>query len=368
MTILNFDQLGVPQEVENELVRLSTTYEFQKVSDKGSNGYLFIARNTVIDRRVALKFYYWADGYREHVEPETLAAVTSDAIIDVLDALVVGEEWALFVTPYCENGDLDRYRESNRFGLHDGVRFVEKLLHGVSALHRQSFVHRDLKPENILVADDGGPLIADFGSVRSIPEGQGYVTGSGHSALYRPPESTSTARYDRRGDIYQCGVVLFQVLGGRLSYVGTTYLSESEKKQYAETVDEVVRTNLIDAAIASRASVGNLLDLETLPFFVPSSVKQVIRKATAASPADRYQEASDMLSALHTCCQREVDWRYDGAQPVAVNGMEKLRLVNAGGRNSYRVEHQRGNGWRKVPKSESRTLSKQLKFIRDRCR
>jgi hypothetical protein len=71
---LHFDQLGVPKEVETELVRLTATYDIRKLSDKGANGYLFIARNRVLERDVAIKFYYWADGYRAHLEPSVLAA------------------------------------------------------------------------------------------------------------------------------------------------------------------------------------------------------------------------------------------------------------------------------------------------------
>ena len=206
---MQFDQLNVPPEIEAELRRLESTYDFRKMADKGANGYLFIARNKVLNRNVAIKFYYWAEGVGAHVEPQSLASVKAEGIIDVLSASVVGSEWALFITPFCPSGDLDRYREKHRFGLRQAVRFVEQLLHGVSALHVRSFVHRDLKPENILVSETGGPLIADFGSVRLVPDDQTHVTGSGHAVLYRPPESFDTSKYDRRGDVYQCGFVLW---------------------------------------------------------------------------------------------------------------------------------------------------------------
>ena len=85
MTI-NVDSLDLPEEIAAEVERLTATYEFVKLSEKGQNGYLFIARNSVIDRRVAIKFYFWADGTREHVEPKSLAAVRSPSVIEVLDA------------------------------------------------------------------------------------------------------------------------------------------------------------------------------------------------------------------------------------------------------------------------------------------
>ncbi len=90
----NVDQLGLPLEVEDEIRRLDATYDFEKLAEKGQNGYLIIGRNRVIDRRVAIKFYYWADGVRLHVEPQSLAAVRSDAIIEILEANVIGQGWA----------------------------------------------------------------------------------------------------------------------------------------------------------------------------------------------------------------------------------------------------------------------------------
>ena len=65
---LNIDAMGLPDEIASEVERRTATYDFQKLSEKGQNGYLFIARNRVIDRKVAIKFYYWADGIREHIE------------------------------------------------------------------------------------------------------------------------------------------------------------------------------------------------------------------------------------------------------------------------------------------------------------
>jgi serine/threonine protein kinase len=365
MTFL-IDQLNLPDEISTELARLSTTYEFVGLSDKGQNGYLFIARNRVIDRQVAIKFYFWADGTREHVEPKSLAAGKSESVIDVLDASLVGEEWAMFVTPCCENGDLDKYREGHRFGLRSALEFTSKLLDGVAALHEHKFVHRDLKPENLLVSDDGWPLIADFGSVRSIPDGQDDVAGSGHAVLYRPPESFETTRYDKRGDLYQCGIVLFQVLGGRLPYAYQEYLSEADRKQYAHLQDAFDRYKLVEGAIRKKAQSGKLLDLNSLPFFVPPTVKSLLRKAANPEPAKRFQSASDFMNAVNQLSNRVVDWQYDGNEVIA-QGKEKRYRVEKAGR-LFVVEQNSGKGWRKVPGCESASLSHQLNFISDKCK
>lgn len=364
----NVDQLGLPLEVEGEIRRLDATYDFEKLAEKGQNGYLLIARNRVIDRRVAIKFYYWADGVRLHVEPQSLAAVRSDAIIEILEANVIGQEWALFVTPYCANGDLDRYRESHRFGLRSGLGFVERLLHGVSALHAARMVHRDLKPENILVSDDELPLIADFGSVRVVPENQSGVPGSGHAVLYRPPESFGSRRYDFRGDVYQCGLVLYQVLGGRLVYDPIAYLDTQQRERYAATDDDYERTRMVDAAIGARAMAGRLIDLSSLPFFVPPSARSIIRKATALDPTKRYQSAGDMVSTLHAAWNKSIDWEYENREPVARSNRGRFRLILSATRGLYLVQQDLGSGWRKLPGSAVGRLSAQLRVLEDRAR
>jgi len=356
--------MALPDEIAQVLKLLEAKYNFQKSSEKGRNGYLFIARNRVLDRKVAIKFYYWADGTREHIEPKSLDSIGSSSVIEVLDAALVGAEWAMFVTPFYNNGDLDHFRETNQFGLRDAIRFTASLLDGVAALHQKGFVHRDLKPENLLVSDDVTPIIADFGSVGLIPEGQTDVPGSGHAVLYRPPESFSSGRYDRRGDLYQCGMVFFQVLGGKLPYADDAYLSDPERKAYkayTEAGDYFQRSKLVDTAIKKRACDGTLLDLKSLPFFVPRNVKQVIRKATAVDPSDRYNTASEFMSALTTLTHRVTDWQYEEAEPMAVDGRTRYRTVKT--EMLYIVEQNKGNGWRKIPGINPGALKEQLKLI-----
>jgi serine/threonine protein kinase len=361
---INVDSLGLPDEIANEVVRLSTTYEFEKLSDKGQNGYLFMAFNTVLKRRVAIKFYFWADGSREHIEPQSLASVQSQNVIEVLDAAFVGDEWAMFVTPFCENGDVDRFREKNRFGLRESIRFAAGLLDGVASLHQRGFVHRDLKPENLLVSHDRCPLIADFGSVRYIPDGQPDVSGSGHAVLYRPPESFATARYDRRGDLYQCGIVLFQILGGRLPYSYHEYLTNSEREQYLELMDDFERSRLIESAISKKASAGTLLDYGSLPAFVPTQVKTVIKRAVNVDPDKRFQSASDFMNKLNSLTNKVVDWRYENSAAVAISNGTKFRVSQDG--TNFVAEQDKGKGWRRIPRVEPSTKNKMIKEIETR--
>lgn len=360
------DQPNLPSDVADELNRLTSTYCFEERSKKGQNGYLFMAQNKVIDRKVAIKFYFRADGNKEHFEPKSLAAVKCESVIEILDAYLVGNEWAMFVTPHCKNGDLDEYCKDHKFGLRNALEFTSRLLEGVSALHENSFLHRDLKPENLLVSDHGWPLIADFGSVCSIPKGHSDVTASGHAALYRPPESFATNRYDRRGDIYQCGIVLFQVLGGGLSYSGLEYLNEAERSQYNQLQDEIERQRLVESAIKGKAQNGNLLDLKSLPFFVPKSIKDLIQKATSPEPSDRFQKTCDFMNDVHRLRNKVVDWRYDGHEEIAFSNSKKYRVMKSNGK--FAAEKNGGNGWRRVSGSGNGTRAEQVNLIETLCR
>lgn len=356
-------QLGIPDEITKELARLSATYEILKISEKGQNGYLFIARNKIIDRKVVLKFYFWADGVRAHVEPKTLGLVQSDGVIEILDASLIGEEWALFVTPFCKNGDLDRYLETNRFELRHALRFTVALLNGVSALHEHSFVHRDLKPENILVSDAAFPLIADFGSVRIIPEGSNDVPGSGHAVLYRPPESFITGRYDRRGDVYQCGIVLFQVLGGKLSYSPLAHLSAQEREQYAEMVDNYEKSKFVDSAIEKKVCNGYLLNFKSLPSHLPNNVRTLLKKSLQINPTKRYQCASEFMNALNNAIGSAPDWRFSNGEYVAFTDKAKFRLISGNTKGLYVIQKNQGGGWRKLPGTGEASWAKQLRHL-----
>jgi serine/threonine protein kinase len=178
--LIDISSLNVPEEIRGSLTGLSDKIEIESHSSKGANGHLFFGRNTIMDRKVAIKYYYWAGDSKFHVEPKALASITSPNVVDILDADVVGNEYALFVTPYYSRGDLDDLIESAPISLHSAVELTMGLLNGVSCLHAERLVHRDLKPANVLLNDAKAPLIGDFGSVKKLSERDDSVPGSAH--------------------------------------------------------------------------------------------------------------------------------------------------------------------------------------------
>lgn len=241
MPPLSLDTVNAPNVIIDSLKNLENQISFDKASSKGANGYLFFGHNNVLNRRVAVKYYYWGGDPSFHAEPQRLAQIQSDNVITIHHAELLDDDYAFFMTPYCPIGDLDDLLEINPLGLKKAIDIVLNLLSGLSHLHSIRIVHRDLKPQNILIDSNLKALIGDFGSVKKIPEGMDSIPGSGHALLYRPPESIKSNTYCEKGDIYQLGLVLYQAVGGYLPYEESAWLNKIAKKKYDQLSNRICR-------------------------------------------------------------------------------------------------------------------------------
>ena len=209
---------NLPNEVASALTDLADHYQDFETMDRGANGYLYFAKNKVSKMDVAIKFYAGDPGENRHDEPRQLSALTCPNVLPILEARSISDEWAFFMTPRCFEGDLDDVINSSP-SVHTALDIAVGICSGASSIHAAGMLHRDLKPGNIVMLA-GTPRIADFGSVTAIKEGHQDVVASRHSILWRPPESFETGRYSRKGDVYQIGIAVYQLLGGRLHYDG----------------------------------------------------------------------------------------------------------------------------------------------------
>jgi serine/threonine protein kinase len=301
---------ALPEAVKNALSQLITHYEDFEQNDRGANGYLFFAKNKITNASVAIKFYAGEQGEARHDEPRQLCLITNRNVLPILDARSVSEEWGYFVTPRCFEGDLDDLIGTQP-SVYEALDVVLGICNGVSAIHNMKMLHRDLKPGNI-VMQVGMPQIADFGSVRMLSDGEDHVTSSRHSILYRPPESFATGRYTAKGDIYQIGVVLYQLLGGHLPYDGNDYLTIKEVKQLALIGDPVDKSIFVDGVIRSRAEAGSLLTYSSLPPWVTSVAKRALRGMTNPAPGNRYSSVADVAAALTQLRASMANWQWNG--------------------------------------------------------
>ncbi len=301
---------NLPEVVNTALSELAVHYEDFEPNERGANGYMFFAKNKITNASVAIKFYAGEQGEARHDEPRQLCLITNRNVLPILDARSVSEEWGYFVTPRCFEGDLDDLIATQP-SVHEALDVALGICNGVSAIHALKMLHRDLKPGNI-VMHAGTPQIADFGSVRMLIDGDSHVTASRHSILYRPPESFATGQYTAKGDIYQIGVVLYQLLGGHLPYDGMEYFKPKELKQFASVGDPVDQSIFVDRVLRSRAEDGSILAHDSLPPWVLGGAKRALRAMTCPDPETRCSSVADVAAALTQLRAAMANWQWNG--------------------------------------------------------
>jgi len=346
MTQLLLDSVNAPTEIRESLKSLSDII-FDTQSAKGANGYLFFGRQRILNRRVAVKYYYWGGDRTEHAEPRQLAEIDSPHVIRVEHAAVLDSHWAFFVTPFCKNGDLDELIARGPCGIANAVRLTCHVLDGLTHLHSRRLVHRDLKPANLLLSDKLEAQIGDFGSVRRLPEGSESVPGSGHSLLYRPPESVSSGTYGIEGDLYQVGLLLYQLLGGFLPYGEIAWLDEPARQKYSTIVDDFERSKYVDDILKEKITKGAIASLDSLPPWVDAQLSKTIRKAVKVEPARRFSSASEFLNRLRSVGLKLADWSTVDGSPT-LRGRRTYRIIPAVGRDEFVAQKKSALGWRRV--------------------
>lgn len=333
---------ALPANLRPAVTRLSESITFIDSIEKGANGHVLIGHHKLLDRMVVVKFYYWGDG--AHIEPAMLSRLESTHVLKVDHAEAIDKNDAFFVTRYCSAGDLDDELTTRAFGPVEAIDALLQFGAGVSYLHGEGYVHRDLKPSNLFVTEDGSRVIGDFGSVVKIGNEDFANSLSKHSVIYRPPEDFVGDRFYRQGDIYQLGIVLYQLLGGALPYEVENWLTPKQIA-YGETLDEVERQVFYNSSIADRIRKGKVLKLDSLPDYVPDLLKRVIRKACHLDKNNRFPTAADFLATLNNIRRRVFDWRIEDGILTLRDGNRTYRIVQLAGQ--FHVEKQVVAGWRR---------------------
>ena len=160
----------------------------------------------------------------------------------------------------------------------EAVGLITQIAKALEAAHKFGIIHRDVKPQNILLTDQGIPKVADFGIARaaefSTMTPYGTVLGT---PQYMSPEQSRGENVDPRSDIYSLGVILFEMLTGRTPLAGASI--QAVMNNHANHVD--VPTEALDEAK------------------VPEDIASVIKKLLSNKPADRLQNAGDLVIALN---------------------------------------------------------------------
>ncbi len=167
-------------------------------------------------------------------------------------------------------------RQTGQLAIPTALSIAKQICEGLSEAHQLGIIHRDLKPSNILIDKDGNARIMDFGIARSV-EGKG-ITGAGvmiGTPEYMPPEQAEAKEVDQRSDIYSLGVILYEMLTGRVPFEGDTALSIAMKHKGEEPKDPREFNSQIS-----------------------EDLSQVILRSLKKEKDKRYQSASELLSDL----------------------------------------------------------------------
>ena len=212
-------------------------------------------------------------------EIELAAGLTHPHIVPIHDSGKAGD--ALFyVMPYIEGESLrTRLTRERRLGAADTVRFTRDVAEALDYAHRRGVVHRDIKPENILLAEGHG-VVADFGVARAVSAAGGErLTQTGSivgTPLYMSPEQAAgEPDLDGRSDVYSLGCVVFESLTGSPPFSGSSVL-----------------------AILARRLTEPAPRLTSLDQALPAALDDVLARALALNPADRFATAGGLSTAL----------------------------------------------------------------------
>ncbi|MCD9198294.1 serine/threonine-protein kinase [Aeromicrobium wangtongii] len=266
--------IGVPQTVPVE-----QRFELLGRIGAGNHGVVFRARDSQLQREVAIKRFshFLADDPRAMRritrEVATLARVSHPHVVTVHDLVHMadgdGEITPHLVMELVEGTSLKDLLALRGPSLRS-VIVVRGVLEGLAACHAADILHLDIKPANILVTQDGGIKIVDFGIARAASDATATVAGTPH---YMAPEQFD-GRADERSDIYSVGCLLYECLTGTPPFAGT----------------------MASQLLAHRSHPRP--DPRAITPEVPAALADVVRKAMAIDPADRYQSVQEMRAAL----------------------------------------------------------------------
>lgn len=263
---------------------LGERYRIVDTLGEGGMANVYLAEDIILQRKVAVKVLR----LDLQKEPQTEARFQREALAtselshpNIVSVLDVGTDQGLpyMVMEYVDGPDLKEYiRKNSPLDLHEVIRIMDQILSAVALAHKHNVIHRDLKPQNILMDKRGNVKIADFGIAVALNQSSitqtNSVMGSVH---YMSPEQTRGGMVTKQSDIYSLGIILYELITGKVPFNGDTPISIALK--HAQEPIPSIRKN----------------DPE-----VPQALENVVLKATAKDPRDRYASAQEMKSDLDT--------------------------------------------------------------------
>ncbi len=269
--------------------KISDRYQIIKAIGEGGMANVYLAYDTILDRNVAVKVLRGDlagdEKFVRRFQREALSAssLTHPNIVEVYD---VGEDNGQYyiVMEYVEGKHLKNLiKKRGKLTTSEVIDIMLQITDGMSVAHDSYIIHRDIKPQNIMILENGLVKIMDFGIAMAMNSTQltqtNSVMGSVH---YLPPEQANGKGSTLQSDIYSMGIVMYELLTGSLPYKG-------------DNAVEIALKHLKEPLPSIREILPN----------IPQSIENIIIKATAKNPKNRYADAREMHNDLLTCLDED---------------------------------------------------------------
>ena len=291
--------------------RINGRYEIIRNVGEGGMANVYLAYDTILNRNVAVKILRGDlandEKFVRRFQREAIAAssLTHPNIVEMYDVGVDGENYFI-VMEYVDGITLKSLiKKRGTISLTETIDIMKQITSAIACAHDSYIIHRDIKPQNVIILDDGVAKITDFGIAMALNSTEltqtNTVMGSVH---YLPPEQANGKGSTVKSDIYSLGIMMYEMLIGKVPFKGDNAV-EIAMKQINEPIPSVRKIN------------------EN----IPQSVENIILKATAKNPKNRYDSVNEMYEDLVHALDVDDTKRY--TYPYPEHELEKTKEFTA---------------------------------------